>query len=62
MMTAGCGIIHIEMPQRTEGRMRGFQLRINLPAREKMKPATYRDIPARDIPTVTADTMRFFSV
>ena len=32
--------------------MRGFQLWINLPAREKMKPAAYRDIPAREIPTV----------
>jgi redox-sensitive bicupin YhaK (pirin superfamily) len=30
--------------------MRGFQLWINLPAREKMKPASYRDIPAREIP------------
>ena len=51
-MTAGRGIIHSEMPQQTEGRMRGFQLWINLPAREKMKPAAYRDIPAREIPTV----------
>ena len=32
--------------------MRGFQLWINLPAREKMKPAAYRDIPSREIPTV----------
>ena len=50
-MTAARGIIHSEMPQQTEGRMRGFQLWINLPAREKMKPAAYRDIPAREIPT-----------
>ena len=49
-MTAGRGIIHSEMPQQTEGRMRGFQLWINLPAREKMKPAAYRDIPAASIP------------
>jgi len=49
-MTAGRGIIHSEMPQQTEGRMRGFQLWINLPAQEKMKPAAYRDIPAREIP------------
>lgn len=54
-MTAGRGIIHSEMPQQTEGRMRGFQLWINLPAREKMKPAAYRDIPARDIPTVALE-------
>jgi redox-sensitive bicupin YhaK (pirin superfamily) len=49
-MTAGRGIIHSEMPQQTAGRLRGFQLWLNLPAREKMKPASYRDIPAEDIP------------
>jgi redox-sensitive bicupin YhaK (pirin superfamily) len=49
-MTAARGIIHSEMPQQSEGRMRGFQLWINLPAKEKMKPARYRDIPAREIP------------
>ena len=49
-MTAGRGVIHSEMPQQSEGRMRGFQLWINLPAAEKMKPASYRDIPAGDIP------------
>jgi len=51
-MTAAHGIIHSEMPQQAEGRMRGFQLWINLPAREKMKPAAYRDIPSHEIPTV----------
>jgi quercetin 2,3-dioxygenase len=51
-MTAAHGIIHSEMPQQTEGRMRGFQLWLNLPAAEKMKPAAYRDIPAREIPVV----------
>ena len=51
-MTAARGIIHSEMPQQTAGRMRGFQLWINLPSREKMKPAAYRDIPAQEIPTV----------
>jgi len=51
-MTAARGIIHAEMPQQTAGRMRGFQLWINLPAREKMKPAAYRDIPSEQIPTV----------
>ena len=50
-MTAGRGIIHSEMPQQENGRMRGFQLWINLPAREKMKPAGYRDIQAEEIPT-----------
>ena len=54
-MTAARGIIHSEMPQQTEGRMRGFQLWINLPAREKMKTAAYRDIPAHEIPVVELD-------
>ncbi len=49
-MTAGRGIIHSEMPQQEKGRMRGFQLWINLPAREKMKPAGYRDIDPAEIP------------
>jgi hypothetical protein len=49
-MTAGRGIIHSEMPQQSEGRMRGFQLWLNLPAAEKMKPAFYRDVPAGQIP------------
>lgn len=51
-MTAGRGIIHSEMPQQTEGRMRGFQLWINLPSNEKMKPAAYRDMAAGEIPVV----------
>jgi hypothetical protein len=51
-MTAARGIVHSEMPQQSEGRMRGFQLWLNLPAREKMKPAAYRDIPSALIPVV----------
>jgi len=51
-MTAGRGIIHSEMPQQVSGAMRGFQLWINLPAAEKMKPAGYQDIQVEDIPSV----------
>ncbi len=51
-MTAARGIIHSEMPQQTEGRMRGFQLWLNLPSKEKMKPARYRDIPSSEIPVI----------
>ena len=51
-MTAGRGIINSEMPQQENGRMRGFQLWINLPAREKMKPAGYRDLQADERPVV----------
>jgi redox-sensitive bicupin YhaK (pirin superfamily) len=51
-MTAGRGIIHSEMPQQIAGRMRGFQLLLNLPARDKMKPAGYRDLDPEEIPHV----------
>ena len=57
-MTAGRGIIHSEMPPQTAGLLRGFQLWINLPAKEKMKPAGYRDIPAEEIPVITAPGAR----
>jgi hypothetical protein len=50
-MTAGRGVIHSEMPQQESGRMRGFQLWLNLPARHKMQPASYRDIPAGQLTT-----------
>jgi quercetin 2,3-dioxygenase len=51
-MTAGRGIIHSEVPQQESGRMRGFQLWINLPANEKMKPAGYLDIQPDEIPLI----------
>jgi redox-sensitive bicupin YhaK (pirin superfamily) len=54
-MSAARGIIHSEMPQQSEGRMRGFQLWINLPAKEKMKDPGYRDIPSEHIPTINLD-------
>lgn len=54
-MTAGRGIVHSEMPQQESGQMRGFQLWLNLPAAEKMKPAGYRDIQPEDIPAITVD-------
>lgn len=49
-MTAGRGIIHSEMPQQTEGKMRGFQVWLNLPAKDKMLDADYKDLPASEIP------------
>ena len=55
-MTAGRGIIHSEMPEQENGVMEGFQLWLNLPARRKMIPAWYRDIPRAEIPEyVTAE-------
>jgi hypothetical protein len=50
-MTAGRGVAHSEMPAQTGGRMFGFQLWINLPAKEKMRAPWYADIPASAIPS-----------
>lgn len=55
-MTAGRGIIHEEMPQQQDGLLRGFQLWINLPAAEKMKPAGYRDISDTEMPRLDLAT------
>ena len=49
-MKAGSGVIHSEMPKQEEGRMRGFQLWVNLPAADKMTPAQYSELAAADIP------------
>ena len=49
-MTAGKGVLHSEMPEQESGLLHGFQLWLNLPAAEKMKPAFYRDIRVQDIP------------
>lgn len=49
-MTAGRGIVHSEMPEQEEGLMRGFQLWVNLPARDKMCEPRYQDIPPAAIP------------
>ncbi len=54
-MTAGRGIIHSEMPLQQEGLMWGFQLWVNLPARNKMTEPRYQDIPASAIPEVQAE-------
>jgi hypothetical protein len=51
-MTAGSGIVHQEMPKRFDGRMRGFQLWVNLPASHKMMDPRYRDVAADTIPEV----------
>lgn len=49
-MTAGKGVIHSEMPKQTQGKMRGFQVWLNLPARNKFKPASYEDVGPEAIP------------
>jgi redox-sensitive bicupin YhaK (pirin superfamily) len=52
-MTAGRGIVHSEMPEQEEGLMRGFQLWVNLPARDKMCAPRYQNIEPEDVPEVT---------
>jgi redox-sensitive bicupin YhaK (pirin superfamily) len=49
-MTAGRGIVHSEMPEQEEGLMRGFQLWVNLPAKDKMGPPAYQEFAADAIP------------
>ena len=52
-MTAGRGLVHSEMPEQQEGRMRGFQLWLNLPAREKMTAPKYQEFGPERIPSAT---------
>ncbi len=51
-MTAGRGLVHSELPEQEQGRMEGFQLWLNLPARDKMTTPGYRDIQSEDIPEI----------
>jgi quercetin 2,3-dioxygenase len=52
-MTAGRGIVHSEMPEQQEGRIRGFQLWLNLPADQKMNPPAYQEFGPERIPVVS---------
>lgn len=54
-MNAGRGVIHSEMPQQEAGRMAGFQLWLNLPAREKMSTPWYKDLQAASLPRFSTD-------
>jgi hypothetical protein len=54
-MTAGAGIVHSEMPsheiRERGGRVHGFQIWVNLPARLKMTRPRYQEVPSSKIPT-----------
>lgn len=54
-MTAGRGIVHSEMPEQEDGRMRGFQLWVNLPAKDKMVAPRYQEFAPEDLAVVTHD-------
>ncbi len=61
-MTAGSGLVHSEMPGarlvRDGGRLEGFQIWVNLPKRDKMKPPHYQELKASSIPVATGDNGR----
>lgn len=61
-MTAGAGIVHSEMPAREirekGGRVHGFQLWVNLPARLKMTRPRYQEVPSSRIPTAQSEDGR----
>lgn len=48
-MTAGAGVLHSEMPEQDQGLLHGFQIWLNLPAAEKMKPAAYQELTSSTI-------------
>jgi redox-sensitive bicupin YhaK (pirin superfamily) len=47
-MTAGRGIVHSEMPKQKDGMLRGYQLWVNLPAKQKMIEPGYFDVARKD--------------
>lgn len=55
-MTAGRGVIHSELPEQENGRMEGFQLWLNLPAKDKLRDPWYRDIQSADVPAFTTSS------
>jgi redox-sensitive bicupin YhaK (pirin superfamily) len=58
-MTAGGGILHEEMPRRgLDGIINGFQLWVNLPAKQKMSRPRYQEVEAKTIPVFEKDGCR----
>jgi redox-sensitive bicupin YhaK (pirin superfamily) len=54
-MTAGRGVIHSELPEQAAGLMEGFQLWLNLPAKDKMSEPWYRDLQSAELPEWRAE-------
>ena len=57
-MTAGRGVIHSEMPEQREGRMSGFQLWLNLPAKDKLREPWYLDVQGPEVPEFEHDGVK----
>ena len=55
-MTAASGVIHSEIPEQEDGDMEGFQLWLNLPAKDKMRDPWYKDFQKADLPQFTTDS------
>jgi len=53
-MTAARGVIHSEMPQQEQGLLQGFQIWLNLPAKDKLGAVSYRDYAPEEIPRLTS--------
>ncbi|USD68305.1 pirin family protein [Vibrio sp. SCSIO 43136] len=61
-MAAGRGVIHSEMPMMEDGAMHGFQLWINQPAKNKMQPAEYMNLPMEELTHVQNEQLGELSV
>ncbi len=61
-MAAGQGVIHSEMPIMEDGQLHGFQIWINQPARDKMKPAQYHDFQPETITESRTEKMGLMRV
>ncbi len=61
-MTAAHGIIHSEMPKQTAGKMRGFQVWLNLPAKHKLDKPAWQDLPAAKVPEYSGPGFRIKAI
>jgi redox-sensitive bicupin YhaK (pirin superfamily) len=58
-MTSGRGILHEEMPKRgPSGVVNGFQVWVNLPAKDKMGQPRYQEVNSKTIPMVERDGVK----
>ena len=58
-MSTGYGVIHSEMPVADEGGMHGFQIWVNMPAKDKLRPARYQDSVDSGLPVIENDSGTF---
>ncbi|GAB2781688.1 pirin family protein [Halomonas shantousis] len=61
-MHTGRGIVHSEMPLADSDGLHAFQLWLNLPARDKLSPPTYRDVQGAEMPQITVEGGRLIAL